>query len=228
MAGSSAHRQLCRIAGALTVFGAGFMFILQAMNPQPEQPGVLASYLTAILGSPYQALYLGITLLALLLAVGLAGIAATLRSGPGAGWATLAMVSAALGGAIAVIAGSVTGLALPPTAAAWEASGQEATALAVASSVWWIARALFIAFLLSLFGVTITLLGLAVAGDGRHPAWLGWLGSAFGLAIVILALLMGYLGQTLVIEYRIFPIVFTMLLLWVITLGVLTWRRAQG
>lgn len=219
-------QQLLRIGGGMAVAGAVMMMPLQAGAAGADEPGDIASYFAHVLSGPYQVQYLAIGVVSLILGVGLAGISAGLRTGPGRHWATLAIPVLAIGATMAALTGMVAAIALPPVVEAWELAGRDASTFAAASGVWWIVRAGFVAFVFTLLGAGIALLGLALAADGTHRPWLGWLGAVIGVAAMLVALVLAVQGPGVLIEKTVFPVVAMAALLWILVVGVLSWRRA--
>jgi hypothetical protein len=80
--------------------------------------------------------------------------------------------------------------------------------------------------LLLLYGVTVLLAGLAVALDGPYPAWFGAIGAVAG-GVATLVALTGFLGLGFRIDVLVFVVALPLEGLWLLTLGLLMWRRAR-
>jgi len=75
-----------------------------------------------------------------------------------------------------------------------------------------------------LFGVSVSLSGLAVAGSKEFPRWLGWVGVIGGVGSVGGGLLSAYTGfsateMTVAMPFNLVVVI------WMILVGVILWRR---
>jgi hypothetical protein len=75
-----------------------------------------------------------------------------------------------------------------------------------------------------LFGVSVSLSGLAVAGSKDNPRWLGWVGVIGGVGSVNGGLLSAYTGfstteMTVAMPFNLVVVI------WMILVGVSLWRR---
>ena len=77
-----------------------------------------------------------------------------------------------------------------------------------------------------LFGVTATLYGIALIVDPTYPKWLGGLAIVGGVPAAVGGLVMAYTGFSRLAMSVNMP-ASSLLLLWMLTLGVLMWRRTH-
>ena len=83
-----------------------------------------------------------------------------------------------------------------------------------------------VASLVSLvFGITVVLYGLAVALSHTYPKWLGWLAVISGVAVSLAGITTAYTGFSRLAMNINMP-ASSVLLVWLIIVGVLMWRRA--
>ncbi len=75
------------------------------------------------------------------------------------------------------------------------------------------------------FGITTTIYGLAVARCSLLPTWLGWVAVGTGISTAVAGIVMAYTGFSKLAMNLSMPASFV-LILWVITIGILMYRRA--
>lgn len=159
--------------------------------------------------------------------IGIAGLAASeLRSQEqGRLLALLAVGLAAASIPTAVALQVVDGIALKRAVDGWVAEGGAvgSASFAAAKVVRWLEEGFNAVFGLTL-GLSVTLAGAAMARGATYPRWVGWIGGALGVAVVI--------GAVLIAETGFSPTAQTWYLarnpalwIWTATAGVLLWRR---
>ena len=152
-------------------------------------------------------------------------LAQQLESVSGTGWSRIAA-----GGAIASLAATaalqaVDGIALKVMVDAWAVApaAQKEGAFHAAFAV----RQVEIGFasMLSLFfGLTVTVYGVALLVGPTYPKWMGGLAIAGGVSTTVAGVVMAYTGFSGLAMAINMP-ASAVLLVWMLTLGVLMWRR---
>ena len=75
-----------------------------------------------------------------------------------------------------------------------------------------------------LFGLTVTAYGVALLADNAYPKWVGGLALAGGVPIAAAGVVMAYTGFSR-LAMAINMAACSIFLVWMLTLGVLMWRR---
>jgi Domain of unknown function (DUF4386) len=160
------------------------------------------------------------------LGAALVALAATLEPGRASNWGRVAVVGVAASVAVAAALQAVDGVALKSLVDRWAAAiGQEQriafeAVLAVRQIEIGLASLVSI-----LFGLTLSLYGMAVLRSSRYPRWLGALGLAGGLGTVtggIVQASTGFSGLAMTISMT----ASSLLLIWMISIAVHMWRLA--
>ncbi len=155
--------------------------------------------------------------------VGLIVIGLSFDQQPAASWGRIAAGWAVISGAVGMVLLMIDGVALRVAA---EAAGQSPQGLAAASAVDEITLSLFTGLMLTFFGVTPVLYGIAVLTSAEHPGWLGYLAVASGL-VGLLAGSISYLdGVSALTANVLFPIGSVAFTLWGLLMGVRLWKRS--
>jgi hypothetical protein len=138
----------------------------------------------------------------------------------------LGVASIIVGAAIHLTDSSISGAGLTALAKAWEnaQASEQANLLRVGDTLLYVLRGTWPSVHNYFHGVPFILLGLAVASDGRYPAWLGWVAVVGGLGALVGGVLM-FVGVELGRE-RFFIVFAQIVSLWMVAMGVLTWRDA--
>jgi hypothetical protein len=126
----------------------------------------------------------------------------------------------------AVVLQVVDGLALKRAVDAWVGAGGTVASpsFAVAEGMRWLEEGFNAAFGLTL-GLAVILLGAAMIRGAVYPYWVGWIGVAIGIAVLIHAILVAETGfsttaQTWILARN------PALWIWTAVAGALMWRRA--
>jgi hypothetical protein len=160
------------------------------------------------------------------LGAALVALTATLERGRASNWGRLAVVGVTASIAVAAALQAVDGVALKSMVDRWAAAiGQEQriafeAALAVRQIEIGLASLVNI-----LFGLTLSLYGMAVLRSSRYPKWLGAIGLAGGLGTVtggIVQASTGFSGLAMTISMT----ASSLLLIWMISIAVHMWRLA--
>lgn len=194
MVARRAERQDLRLAGGLLLGGLLLNVIVTMFHPSGEEDNHEKIFTDYAESGDWVAIHLGQTL-GLLLA--LAGILVLCRlfSTPG-GWSLLAVLTAAatvITGATFVILQGLDGVGLKEASDTWlAASGPEkAERLHDAEVIRWLEWG-FQSYFRAILGVSLILLGSAIAAFRLLPAWLGWLAALAGALSIALGIDVGY------------------------------------
>ena len=211
------------IAGALTLYVGTF---LHPSNADPNDPVAasteyaadrlwIASHLTQLFG-------------VMLIVIALVVLSRLISNGGGASWAYLGVVGAGSSLSIAGATQAVDGIALKRMVDSWaaaSAAGKEILFLAT-FAVRQIEIGL-VSILALLFGITVTIYGIALASDRSFPKWLGWLAILGGNTIAVAGIVMAHTGfSDLAMTINLSGS--SLVLVWLIVVEVRLWRRASA
>jgi hypothetical protein len=152
-------------------------------------------------------------------------LAQQLESAQGRSWSRLAAGGATANLAITMALQAVDGIALKRMVDAWTTApvSQKAAIFQAAFAVRQVEIGL--ASMLSLvFGATILLYGVALLLDRTYPKWVGGVALVGGVPVTTSGAVMAYTGFSGLAMAINMPATF-LLLLWMLALGVLMWRR---
>jgi hypothetical protein len=161
--------------------------------------------------------------------VGIAGLAASMfwHQEHGRLLALLAVGLAAASIPSAVVLQAVDGIALKRAVDAWVAAGGtvESASFAAAEAMRWLEESFNALFGLTL-GLAVILVGAAMVRGAVFPHWVGWIGAAIGIAVVIHAILVAETGfsptaQTWILARN------PTLWIWTAVAGSVLWRRLR-
>jgi len=211
---------IAAITGALFLLAGTY---LHPMNADPNLP--LAAFAEYAADHKWVATHLmqlsGIALMVAALAL----LSRRLAGGPADAEVTLGAVGAVASLAVAAALQAVDGVALKAMVDSWAAAqGREKEVLFQASfAVRQIEVGL--ASMTSLFfGLTVLVYGLALLRDSRLPKWLGFLAIAGGAPMAIAGIMIAYSGFS-ESEMAIIMPSSSLLLFWMIALGVWMWKK---
>ena len=211
------------IAGALTLFVGTF---LHPMNADPNDP--LAAFTEYAADHHWIASHLTQLFGVLLIVVALVFMSRMMSNGGGASWAHLGVVGAASSLSIAGATQAVDGIALKMMVDRWAAaSAADKEILFLATLAVRQIEIGLASILALLFGVTVTIFGIAFVSDRSFPKWLGWLAILGGLPIAVAGLVMAYTGfSDLAMTINLSGT--SLALVWMIVVGVRMWRLASA
>jgi hypothetical protein len=163
----------------------------------------------------------GVTLMVAALLV----LARELDGGRSGAWSFLGAAGAIASLAIAAALQAVDGVALKVMVDAWAtASGtQKEIAFQAAFAVRQVEIGFASMFSLSM-GLTVTVYGVALLAGRTYPKWMGWLAITGGVPTTVGGVVMAYTGFSGMAMAINMP-ASSILLAWMLTLGVLMWRR---
>ena len=214
-----------RPAAVTAILGALLLFVGSWLHPMDADPNVAQAAFAEYAHSTH---WVGVHLLQLL---GAMVIVASLtlichqlrRDGRDNPTTTLTLVAGASTLAVSTALQAVDGIALKACIDAWvNATGPDKAALFhTAFGVRQVEIGLASMAAL-LFGITATLFGVALLGDGRLPARYGWLAIAGGIPTAVAGVVMAYTGFSSLSMLINMP-ASMLLLAWLVGLGVKLW-----
>jgi hypothetical protein len=224
-----ASRALCLAAAAAVIGPLAYVAVTLLHPPGVEandHPVVFREYAMA---QTWIAIHL-VQLAGLVVGlIGIAGLAASMLrlQENGRLLALLAVGLAAASTPIAVVLQAVDGIALKRAVDAWVAAGGTvgSASFAAATAMRWLEEGLNAVFGLTL-GLAVTLVGVGMVRGAVYPHWVGWIGGAIGIAVLIGAILVAETGfsptaQTWVLARN------PALWIWTAVAGVQMWRRLR-
>ena len=209
---------IAAISGALILFVGTY---LHPMSADPNQPlAAFAEYAANHYWSHLLQL-LGVVLMVAALIL----LSQKMLEGPAHTAATLGAVGAAASLALAGALQAVDGVALKAMVNAWAAAPErdQATLFQAAFAVRQIEIGLASIFSL-LGGLTFSIYGVALLIDARFPKWLGVLAHVGGVPTAIAGIVIAYTGFS-GLEMAIGMPANSLLLVWMVALGVYVWRK---
>lgn len=217
---------LRRIGGTCAIVGGlGYLAVAVTHGRLPDES--VETTLGHVASRPqWQAVHLVGIVCVLLWVAAIAGLAGTLRRGPGRVLGVLAVLGAVIGAAIYVVDFSIDGYALKHTADAWvTAVGPEREVhrqLGMAMTT--ILRGTVLAASIWSLGLPFLLSGLAVAVDRGYPRWLGLVPALTGGVSVL-----GGFAAFLLDSHVGFLVALAASALsagWLVVMGATMWRRS--
>ena len=218
-----ASRTLLRIGAVCAFIGAPLGVVVNALHP-PLPPGAEDALRLVALTPGWPLIHLGLIAALLLLAGSLLAIYRSMDEGGAI--AEFGLIAAIVGITIMVADIAIDGYATQPLARAWldAVTGDTEVAFRVASAVLSAQGALFFISFTIVFGVTFVLYGAAVTRSGIYPAWMGAVAVLAGAGSAFLGVgFFLHTGWAIPILIHILALILTV---WVLTMGVLLWRRA--
>ena len=221
----STQRHLARIGATAAVVGAVTLFISTLLHPMSadpnDAPAAFAEYAADRL---WVASHLGQFVGIAILGTALVALGSAMEPGPAAAWARIGIVGTAASVAAAAALQAVDGVALRTMVTRWAQASDDARARAFEDAFAVRQIEIGMASLLSLlFGLTLSVFGVAMLRSQRFPGWLGALGLLGGLATVAGGVAQAYTGFS--------PLAMDLsmrasgaLLLWALVVGGMLWR----
>ena len=223
------ERTLTRIGAAAAVLGAVLGLVVNVLHPRVNDPVNTKAFLRQVAESTiWVGDHVGVIFAMLLVTGGLVAVYRSITSGPGAAWARLGFAAALVSAGLGFVTVAVEGIAIKRVAVAWASAprGEKAVAFRVADALVQIQWALDGVWILTFFGATFILYGVAVLLSDVYPKWLGWVAVGGGLGSSLLGLHIGYHGASSLVFNVLFPIFSILLTAWIFMMGVLLWRRS--
>ena len=217
-----------RLAATCAIVGSGLLFAGTYLHPLKADPNEAVAAFTEyaadrlwVASHLLQLVGFGLAVAALLV------LAQALESAGGTGCSRVAAGGAIVSLAVAAVLQAVDGIALKVAVDAWAAApaAQKDVAFHTAFAIRQVEIGL--ASVLSLlFGVTATLYGVALVLEDTYPKWLGGLAIVGGVPTTVGGLVIAYTGFSR-LAMSIHMLATSLLLLWMLMLGVFMWRRTS-
>ena len=220
-------QHLARVGAAAAISGAATLFVATLLHPMSADPNDPAAAFAEYAADPlWVASHLGQFLGFAILGVALVALAATMEPGSPSAWARIGVVGTAASVAMAGALQAVDGVALKTMVNHWMRARGEAQARAFEAAFAVRQVEIGMASLLSvLFGLTISVFGVAMLLGRRFPSWLACLGVLGGLATLAAGIAQAYTGFSALAMMLSMP-ASSVLLLWALVVGVFLWRLA--
>ena len=227
LAQSTLHEPDSRIGPIAAILGVGFLYVGTYLHPMSADPNVpLAAFAEYAADHHWVASHLMQLLGVLLMAAALVLLSRRMANGPAADWAVLGMIGAVASMAVASALQAVDGVALKATVNSWAASPEPGrTAIFQAAFAVRQIEIGLASITGLLFGLTFSIVGIALLVDRRFPRWLGVFAIAGGVPTAIAGTVIAYTGFSgLAMEINM-PSNLA-LLVWMIAWGVYDWTRS--
>jgi hypothetical protein len=215
-----------KITAISAISGALFLLIGTILHPMSADPNVpLAAFTEYAADRNWVASHLMQLLGVALIVVALILLAQKLAKGPAHVAAVLGAIGAVVGLAVAAGLQAVDGIALKAMVTAWSNAPDPEKEMLFYSA--FAVRQIEIGFasiMSLLFGITVTIYGVALLIDSAFPKWLGFFAILGGVPTAIAGIVMAYTGFSGLAMALNMPSS-SLLLFWMIVLGVYLWRK---
>jgi hypothetical protein len=221
------ERAQFKLGGGSAVIGAVLALILNGLHPHVD---TAEAVLRAAAGNDnWLSLHLGLILGVLLILGGLVVVTRTFGDGAGALLAQLGLVTAVLGVGLFLTNFALDGMATQNVARAWlnAPAADRALAFRIAETFDQITFALYTLWVIVFTGLAFVVYGLAILTDTVYPKWFGWVAVLAGSGSVVVGLAQAYAGRSAAIEIG-FVVCSVTVTLWMLAIGIVLWRRADG
>jgi hypothetical protein len=172
------------------ILGGVLAIVVNVLGPRPGSGSVgelRATVDTAATSGGWELTMVGIIVVSLLILLAFFALTRSFQDAPASGWGRLAWATALVGATIGIAAHAVyTGL--HRGAGVMTADALDGVAL--------VADGLFFAWVLTLFGATPLLYGLAMTRSHNYPTWLGWVTVIGGIVGLLAGFMHAFAGQT--------------------------------
>lgn len=147
-----------------------------------------------------------------------------MASGRGASWAQLGVVGATASLSAAAALQAVDGIALKKMVDAWAAASTTDKGVLFQAAFGVRQVEVGLAAIVSLlFGITVTIYGVAIVSDHNFPRWLGWLAFAGGVPTAGAGIAIAYTGFSGVAMTASMS-ASVLVLIWIVLVGIWMWR----
>jgi hypothetical protein len=216
----------CRTGAVCAISGAVLLFVGTYLHPSEADPNeAVAAFTEYAADHLWVASHLtqlgGVALMVAALVL----LSQQLEAASRRGWARLAGGGAIASLAVAAALQAVDGIALKRMVDAWSSApaAQKDVAFHAAFAVRQVEIGL--ASVLSLvLGLTVTVVGVALLVDNTYPKWMAGLAIVGGVPTMVAGVMMAYTGFSGLAMAITMP-ASSILLVWMLALGVLMWRR---
>lgn len=222
-------RRESKIGATCAIAGSVLLFVGTYLHPMEADPNeAVAAFTEYAADHLWVASHLTQLAGVVLMVTALLLLAQQLKEASRRGWLQIAAGGAVASLAVATALQAVDGVALKMLVDTWAAApiAQKDMAFHAAFAVRQVEIGL--ASMLSLvIGLTVTVYGVALLVDHTYPKWLGGLAIVGGVPTTIAGVVMAYTGFSGPAMAINMP-ASSLLLIWMLTLGVFMWRRGRG
>lgn len=222
------QRTLIRIGSVSAVIGAIIFMIANIVHPRSPNIEVYQAQIETVAHSQIWITdHLFLLMGGFLLLGGLIAVRHSIATGVAAAWAQLGYVSALISTSLWAVLMGLDGIASKAVHNSWAVASVEEKiiALRVAEMMEEIDVALFSLYIILFFGITFFLYGVAVSMSDAYPKWLGWVAIILAVASFVVGVIQTYAGLSVLVTNVLFTSFSSFLILWVLVMGVLTWRK---
>ncbi len=215
-----------RFAAIAAISGALFLFVGTYLHPMNADPNVpLAAFTEYAADHHWVASHLMQLSGVALMVAALILLSRRIVGGPADAAATLGTVGAVASLAVAAALQAVDGVALKAMINTW-ATAPEREKEVLFHAVFAVRQIeIGLASITSLlFGITVSIYGIALLADPRFPQWLGFIALAGGIPTAIAGIVIAYTGFSALAMAINMPSS-SLLLCWMVALGVYVWRK---
>jgi hypothetical protein len=220
------YRSESRIGATCAIAGGALLFVGTYLHPLEADPNEAVAAFTEYAADPlWVASHLAQFAGGALTGAALLFLAKQLEVGSGTEWSRLAAGGAIASLAVATALQAVDGIALKAMVDAWAVApaAQKEVAFQAAFAVRQVEVGLASTLSL-LFGLTVTVYGVALLGDHTYPKWVGGLAIMGGVPTTVAGVVMAYTGFSGLAMAIGMP-ASSLLLVWMLAVGVFMWRR---
>jgi hypothetical protein len=215
-----------RFIPVAAISGALFLFAGTYLHPMGADPSVPSAAFTEYAADHHWVASHLMQLLGIALMVAaLVLLSRRMAGGPADAAATLGTAGAVASLAVAAALQAVDGVALKAMVDTWAAaSGQEKEMLFHAAFAVRQMEIGLASIASMLFGLTVSIYGIALLTDARFPKWLGFMAIAGGTPTAIAGIVIAYTGFSGLAMAINMP-AGSLLLCWMVALGIYVWKR---
>lgn len=223
-------RKLFR-AGAIAGFvGTAIGLVTNAVHPRDIVGVTTAERLERIAGfGPWLTIHFGFVVVLVLGLITFVALYRSLAEG-GSAWARPALATVLVSSAVAAVAFLFDGFGQGVLAESWaNANGAaKASLLTTAQGLSAFDEALFVGTMLTLFGATPIVVGIALWTDRSYPRWVAWAGIVSGVLGGGAGVINYLAGEVTDFGYVVFTTASFVATVWFLALSVLLWRRSEA
>lgn len=210
------------------ITGAIMLFIGTYLHPMDADPNdALAAFAEYAADQMWVASHLTQFIGVALIVSGLVTLSGMLKTGNAGGWAQLGLAGSIASLAVAAALQAVDGVALKAMVDAWAVAPATDKSMLFYAAFGVRQVEVGLASLMGLlFGLTIAVYGVALVVDIGYPKWLGWVGIIGGITTAVAGVVISYTGFSNLAMSINMP-ASSVLLIWMIIVGILMWRRSN-
>jgi len=218
-----------RVGAAAAVAGALVLFVGTFLHPAGADPNDPVAAFAEYAADPLWVASHLTQLFGMILMVGaLIQLSRTLLTGSAGLWAALGMAGAIASLAVAAVTQAVDAVALKIMVDDWAAASEPDKAMVFQAAYGVRQIEVGLASMTALlFGLTVSLYGIALIVDDRLPGWLGWLALIGGIPTSVAGIVIAYTGFS-GLAMRINMPSSSLIFAWMIALGIIMWRQSES